>query len=113
MNGRAWFVRRPRDLEALRALHPLDGERPFRVAAELFLEEMEFRNFLTDLYADRDFLERYASLCSGDEPMTCLLVRCEGDRNGILAVPGKDGFIEWAAWSETEAQSPCPPRPAE
>ena len=29
--------------------------------------------------------------------MTCLLVRCEGDQNGILAVPGKNGFIEWAA----------------
>ena len=102
MNGRAWFVRRPRDLEALRALHPLDGERPYRVAAELFLEEMDFRNFLTDLYADRDFLERYAFLCAaGDEPV-CLLVRCEGDRNGILTVPGKDGFIEWAAWTAAE-----------
>lgn len=101
MNGRAWFVRRPRDLEALRALHPLDGERPYRVAAELFLEEMEFQNFLADLYADRDFLERYAGLCAEGEIPSCLLVRCEGDRNGILALPGKDGFIEWAAWTET------------
>ncbi len=102
LNGRAWFVRRPRDLDALRALHPLDAERPYRVAAELFLEEMDFQNFLTDLYADRDFLERYASLCAGGEPRSCLLVRSVGDRNGILVQPGKDGFIEWAAFTELE-----------
>ena len=102
MNGWAWFVRRPKDLEELRALHPLDGERPFRVSAELFLEEMEFQTFSADLYADRGFLERYAFLCSAGETMTCLLVRCAGDRNGILAVPGKDGFIEWAAWTAAE-----------
>ena len=102
MNGRAWFVRRPRDLEALRALHPLDGERPFRVAAELFLEEMDFQNFITDLLADRGFLERYADLCAYGEAPSCLLVRCEEDRNGILAVPGKDGFLEWAAFTEVE-----------
>ena len=102
MNGRAWFVRRPRDLEALRVLHPLDGERSFRVAAELFLEELDFQNFITDLAADRPFLERYAPLCAcGEEPL-CLLVRCAGDRNGILAVPDQDGFAEWAAWTEVE-----------
>lgn len=102
MNDRAWFVRRPRNLEALRALHPLDGERPFRVAAELFLAEMEFQNFLTDLAADREFLERYAGLCAYGETPVCLLVRCEDDRNGILAVPGRDGFAEWAAFLDLE-----------
>ncbi len=100
MNGYAWFVRRPRDLEALRALHPLDEERPFRVAAELFLEELDFQNFLTDLYADRAFLERYAHLCADGERPSCLLVRCEEDRNGILVLPDTDGFVEQAAWTE-------------
>ena len=102
LNGRAWFVRRPRDLEALRALHPLDAERPFRVAAELFLADMDFQNFITDLAADRAFLERYAGLCGYGEEPVCLLVRCEGDRNGILVVPDQEGFAEWAAWTEVE-----------
>ena len=101
MNGQAWFVRRPRDLEALRALHPLDAERPYRVAAELFLTDMDFQNFITDLAADRAFLERYAPLCADGPVPACLLVRCEGEKYGILALPGKAGFLEWAAWTET------------
>lgn len=102
MEGRAWFVRRPGVLEDLRVLHPLDGERPYRVAAELALEDMEFQNFITDLYADRAFLEEYAPLCAMGETWTCLLVRCPGDRNGVLVMPERGCFVGWAAWVEVE-----------
>ena len=103
LEGLAWFVRRPKDLEALRALHPLDAERPYRVAAEVVLEDMDFQNFITDLYADRAFLEENAHFCGGDGVWSCLLVRCHGDRNGVLVLPMADGFVDWAAWTPVEA----------
>ena len=100
MEGRAWFVRRPGRMEELRALHPLDGEKPYRVAAEVTLEDMDFRNFITDLYADRTFLEEYAHLCTAGEVWDCILVRCPGDRNGVLVLPEDGCFVGWAAWVE-------------
>ena len=53
-------------------------------------------------YADRDFLEEYAPLCGRGEEWACLLVRCAGDRNGILVVPERR-YVEWAALVDTEA----------
>lgn len=101
MEGYAYFLRRPGRLEDLRALHPLDAERPYRVAAELFLGDMDFENFVTDLYADRDFLEDHARLCGTGETWSCLLVRRRGDRNGVLVVPERR-YVDWAAWVEVD-----------
>lgn len=102
MEGRAWFVRRPARLEDLQAIHPLDEERPCRAVAEVTLGDMDFQNFITDLYADRAFVEEYAPLCSEGEVWNCILVRCRGDRNGILVMPEAGCFVGWAAWTEVE-----------
>ena len=100
MEGYAHFVRRPGRLEDLEVLHPLEAERPCRVVGEVVLGDMDFRNFTTDLYADRDFLEEYAPLCGMGEVWTCILVRCAGERKGILAVP-EGRYVEWAALVDT------------
>ena len=100
MEGYAYFARRPGRLEDLRVPHPLEAEKPYRVVGEMVLGDMDFQNFLTDLYADRDFLEEYAPLCGRGEEWACLLVRCAGDRNGILVVPERR-YVEWAALVDT------------
>lgn len=102
MKGRAWFVRRPGRLDELQALHPLDKEQPYRVAAEITLGEMDFQNFAADLWADRAFLEGPSRLCARGEVWDCLLVHCRGERNGILVLPEEGCFVGWAAWIETE-----------
>ena len=101
MENRAWFVRRPGILAELRAVHPLDEERPYRVAAEVTLGDMDFQNFITDLYADREFIEENAHLCGMEgETWACLLVRCPGVRDGVLVMPEEGCFVGWAAWVE-------------
>ena len=103
MEGRAWFVRRPGILAELRAVHPLDGEKAYRVAAEVTLGDMEFQNFITDLYADRGFIEENAHLCHpGEETWSCLLVRCPGEETGVLVMPEEGRFVGWAAVIDIE-----------
>ena len=38
MDGLAWFIYRPKDMDELRGVHALDAEEPYRVAAEITLE---------------------------------------------------------------------------
>ena len=104
MEGRAWFVRRPRDLEALRALHPLDAERPYRVTGVICLDDMDFGNFITDLYADRPFLEGTESLCGQGEEWSCLLVRCDekADMKTLMAALTRPLWLSTAAIAVVE-----------
>ena len=101
MEGYAYFVRRPGRLEDLRVLHALDAEKPYRVVAEVELGDMDFENFITDLYADREFLEEKGAPCGTGEVWSCLLVRCRGDRNGVLVIPERC-YVDWAAWPEVD-----------
>ena len=101
MENRAWFVRRPGHISQLRTVHPLDGERSYRVVAEVTLGDMDFENFITDLYADRGFLEEYAHLCSAEgDTWSCILVRCPDYRDAVLVVPEEGRFVGWAAFIE-------------
>ena len=104
MEGRAWFRRRPGILAELRGPYPLEEERPYRVAAVVTLGDMDFQNFITDLYADRDFLEEHANLCAMGEVWNCLLVRCPGEKTGVLVMPEEGRFVGWAAAIEMDPQ---------
>ena len=59
---------------------------------------MDYKNFVTDLLADRQFLSDHGSRCRRGEVWSCLLVRPRGKEDGILVMP-KDGcFVGWAAY---------------
>ena len=52
--------------------------------------------FITDMLADRQFLEDYAELCSEGEIWSCIHVKQRGQSGGILVVP--DGcYVKYAA----------------
>jgi len=96
----AYFVRRPRTLEDLRRPHLLGAERPYEIVSQVALSAVDYENFVTDLLADRAFLEPAAALCAAGETMKCLLVRRRKNPSGILVVPERRSFVAWAAYRE-------------
>lgn len=97
MQDRAYFVHQPRRIEDLYGPRPLEAYTPYRVIGTVELSQMAYENFITDLLADRAFLENAAALCRTGPPVwDCVLVRQRRGSGGVLVVP--DGpFVEWAA----------------
>lgn len=65
ISGKAYFVSDPRRIEDLTVLHLVEKERPFEVVKIVKLVKIDYENFITDMAADRQFIEDHASLCSG------------------------------------------------
>ena len=58
--GNAYFVRSPRRLEDLQTLHLVEKERPFEIVKTVKLAKIDYENFITDMVADRQFIEDHA-----------------------------------------------------
>ena len=95
MEQTAYFIRRPRRIEELRAEE--NGRRhPYRIVSSLRLGWMDYENFVTDLLSDRAFLENVPG-CGEDGPLVrCLCVTTRG-REDILVVPDGTGHVALAA----------------
>ena len=96
--GYAHFVRKPRILADLRRPHPVEMERPFEVVKKIRLGAMDYENFVTDMVADRQFIEDYAELCSIGEVWKCLLVQKRGAHDGVLVMPEYECYVGYAAY---------------
>ncbi len=88
------------DAEELHRLHLPEQERPFEVVQTVHLGIAEYENFVTDLLADRQFIEDYALQCDRGKAWRCLLVRGRGQTGGILVSPegplcGLGGMAFW------------------
>ena len=95
MEQTAYFIRRPRRIEELRAVE--NGQRhPYRIVKTLRLGGMDYENFVTDLLADRAFLEGVPGCGEDGSILCCLRVSCPG-RVDILVVPDGTGHVELAA----------------
>ena len=95
MEQTAYFLRRPRRIEELRAEE--NGQRrPYRIVSFLHLGGMDYENFVTDLLADRAFLEDVPGCGEDGKVLCCLRVSCSG-REDILIVPDGTGHVELAA----------------
>ena len=73
--GRAFFVDFPRIMEDLKALHDINAEQDFEIVATVKLGAIDFENFVTDMVADRQFIEDNCDLCSVGGVWKCLLVQ--------------------------------------
>lgn len=93
----AFFIRYPRRMNDLYLSQPVRIVRAYEVVKEITLPAIDYENFVTDLRADRQFLEDHAALCGEGDPMRCLLVRCRGRRDGLLVVP-RGAYVQWAAY---------------
>lgn len=98
MQGYAYFVERPRRLEELMCPHPIERERPYRIVASVQLAAIDYENFVTDMLADRQFIEDYGKRCKKGEVWDCLFVRRRGRTDGVLVMPEQECFVSWAAY---------------
>ena len=96
--GYAYFVERPRRIEDLTVPHLVEKERPFRIVTEVQLPAIDYENFITDMLADRQFIEDHSCRCKKGEVWDCLLVRRRGQPNGVLVMPEDGCFVGWAAY---------------
>ena len=95
----ALFIERPRRLEDLQVLHPMEAEQPFEIMAVVNLRAIDYKNFTTDMLADRWFIEKYAHLCGKtDTVWKCILVKKHGSRDGVLVLPRDVSHVGWAAY---------------
>ena len=95
MEQTAYFIRRPRRIEELRA-EENGRRRPYRIVSSLRLGGMDYENFVTDLLADRAFLENVPG-CGEDGPLVrCLCVTCHS-RVSVLVLPDGTGHVALVA----------------
>ena len=99
----AFFVHQPRRIEDLYGPRPLEAYTPYRVRKTVVLSQMGYENFITDMLADRDYLEDRALEGQRQEAVwDCILVKARTGSAGVLVVP--DGpYTEWAALAPARA----------
>ena len=98
IDGRAYFVERPRRLEDLQRPHLIERERPYSIVAAVQLPQIDYENFITDMLADRKFIEDYGKRCRAGDVWGCLLVQQRGRTDGVLVLPEQGCFVSWAAY---------------
>ena len=96
--GYAYFIENPRVLADLMKLHLPEQERPFEVVKTVKLGTIDYENFITDMIADRQFIEDNADLCSKGEIWKCLLVQKRESHDGVLVMPEDKCYVGCAAY---------------
>jgi hypothetical protein len=108
----AYFVFQPARITDLRRPHLAGDERAYRIVRHIRLPVIDYVNFITDLYADRPFIEESRHLCYVDENDVwhCLLVTQldSSSRDGVLVMSDGAVYPKWAAyvsnWEYSEEQ---------
>ena len=98
--GYAYFVERPRRIDDLLLPHLVEAERPYRIVGKVQLSAIDCKNFITDMLADRQFIENHGRRCKKGEVWDCLLVRRRGQPDGVLVMPEAECFVGWAAFEK-------------
>ena len=96
--GFAYFVESPRIIEDLLAPHPIEQETQYEIVKTVKLAKTDYENFITDMIADRLFIEGNAALCAQGGVWRCLLVQQRGRTDGVLVVPVDGCYVGWAAY---------------
>ncbi len=96
-SGSVCFIRHPRTISDLMQPRLHKHEWEYQIVKTIELGKMDYENFITDMLADRQFIEDSAALCSQSEIWKCLLVRQRGCSDGVLVTPENGCFVGWAA----------------
>ena len=95
--GYAYFVESPRTIDDLMEPYPIEQETAYETVKTVKLSGIDYENFITDMIADRQFIEDHAALCSQGETWRCILVQRRGHTGGVLVVPVDSRHVGWAA----------------
>ena len=109
----AYFVRRPSNIYDLRRPHLMSDERPYAIEKHIRLPVVDYVNFITDLQADRPFIEENRHLCRIDEKglWRCLLVTQQENSlaGGVLVMSEGEVYPKYCAfvrdWDEGSART--------
>ena len=104
----AYFIPDPRRIEELQVPHALDRETPYEIVKTVSLSAIDYGNFITDLAADRQFIEDHAHLCEKGPVWKCLLVKRRGRTDGVLIMPEDGCYVGWAAYYVKKVGHSCP-----
>ena len=94
----AYFVPDPSRMEDLFVPHRIQDEQPYEIVKTITLGAIDYGNFISDMLADRAFIEENAELCEKESLWKCLLIQKRGQRDGILVMPEDDMYVGWAAY---------------
>ena len=78
--------------------HLTTDERPYEIVKTVTLGAIDYSNFITDMLADRAFIEENHDLCEKGKVWRCLLVRKRGQNDGVLVMPEDDSYVGYAAY---------------
>ena len=98
----AHFVHRPRSIGDLMVPHRLEEERSFEIVRQVIVDNLDYENFMWDLYPQREFLLAGPGSCGSGDPMRCLLVRYHSAKDGILVTTLDPELVEYAAYYRGE-----------
>ena len=96
--GKACFVARPRTIGDLMLPHNFKRERSFQAVKTIKLKRIDYENFISDMLADRQFIEDHAELCGKEKTWKCLLIQQYGRMDGVLVIPMEKRYVGWAAY---------------
>ena len=96
--GQAYFVPDPSRMEDLIVPHLVTGERSYEIVKTITLGAINYGNFITDMLADRSFIEENSDLCEKGKTWRCLLIRKRGSSDGVLVMPEDGAYVGWAAY---------------
>ena len=94
-NTFALFVKHPRTIGDL--LHPHAEEHRFKIAEVVVLQAIDYENFITDMLADRPFLNSNLFGRVDGDTWYCVFVTQIGLKDGVLVLPEGD-HVEYAAY---------------
>ncbi len=94
----AFFVREPSVIENLMRPHLLEQEKPYHIVSVVQLDSIDYMNFITDMLADRQFIEDHSAACGYGEVMKCILVKKKKAKDGVLVVPRLPCYVGYAAY---------------
>jgi len=95
MEQTARFISRPRRIEELRDFG-IGVLSPYQIVSTVCLGGMDYENFVTDLLADRAFLENVPGCGEDGSRVRCLCVTCRG-KDSVLVLPDGTGHVALAA----------------
>ena len=96
--GKAYFVPDPSRLEDLIVPHLMSDGRPYEIVKTVTLGAIDYGNFITDMLADRAFIEENHDLCEKGKVWRCLFVHKRGQPDGVLVMPEDDSYVGYAAY---------------
>lgn len=101
MKETAYFVLNPRILDDLKVPHIAEAEECYEIVKKVTLSKLDYDNFVTDMLADRLFLDGFDGVASS--PKKCVHVTRRGNHaDAVLVVPTADGHVQAAAYNLSE-----------